>query len=123
MSFWWILLAAIVAVGIKMWLRSSQQISADAARAHLQSGALLVDVRSPGEFNSGHLPDACNMPLDQIEDLAPTKLADKSQTVLLHCQSGMRSRVAQRKLQSMGYTSTFNLGSYARAEAIAARAT
>ncbi len=98
-----------------MWMRSSQSISVDQARTHLTNGALIVDVRSPGEFNSGHLRNARNLPLDQLETMAPGAFKDQNQVLLLHCQSGMRSRVAQRKLQRMGYTNAFNVGAYSRA--------
>ncbi len=111
----WIVLAAFCFGGVMMWMRSSQSISVDQARTYLTSGALLVDVRSPGEFNSGHLRNARNVPLDQLETIAPGALKDKDQVLLLHCQSGMRSRVAQRKLQQMGYSSAFNVGAYSRA--------
>jgi len=67
----------------------------------LKSGALLVDVRTASEFNSGHLPDAINFPLDEIEVKLPRRVKDKNQAVLLHCQSGMRSGVAMKQLKSL----------------------
>ncbi len=97
------------------WLKRRSQISQEDARTHLSNGALLVDVRTPSEFNSGHLPNAVNVPLDQIEMKLPRRLKDKNQPVLLHCQSGMRSGVAMKKLKSLGYANAFNLGSYGRA--------
>lgn len=111
----WILLAIVLIAGVVMWLRSSQSISVEQAREYLSKGALLIDVRSAGEFSSGHLRNAKNLPLDQMETLAPGALKEKGQVLLLHCQSGMRSRVAQRKLQQLGYAKAFNVGSYARA--------
>jgi phage shock protein E len=97
------------------WLRHRGQISAKDARAQLKDGALLVDVRTPAEFNSGHLPDAINFPLDEIEVKLPRRVKDKNQAMLLHCQSGMRSGMAMQKLKSLGYANVFNLGSYGRA--------
>jgi phage shock protein E len=96
----------------------SGQISAKAAAAHLKSGALVIDVRSPGEFSSGHLTNAINLPLDEIETALPQRVKDKNQVLLLHCASGMRSGMAKSKLKGMGYTNAFNLGSYGRAEEI-----
>jgi rhodanese-related sulfurtransferase len=40
---------------------------------------------------------------------------DKNQVLLLHCQSGMRSGVASKRLKRLGYAKAFNLGSYSRA--------
>jgi phage shock protein E len=93
-------------------------ISAAAAKEHLKRGALIVDVRTPAEFNSGHLKRAINVPFDDIETFVSRRVTDKGQVILLHCQSGMRSGVARKKLTALGYTQTFNLGSYRRAERI-----
>jgi rhodanese-related sulfurtransferase len=75
-------------------------------------------VRSPGEFNSGHLAKAINIPVDEIEMALPKRVKDKNQVLLLHCASGMRSGVAKGKLNGMGYANAFNLGSYGRAAKI-----
>ena len=88
------------------------------AQAYLKSGALVIDVRTAGEFNSGHLPSAINLPLDEIEAGLPGHVADKTQVILLHCQSGMRSGLAKRKLNRLGYSKAYNLGSYERAAQI-----
>jgi phage shock protein E len=109
-----IIAAVIVAI---LLLKRTSQISARDAVAHLKQGALVIDVRSPGEFNSGHLPSAINIPLDVIATALPVRVPDKNQVLLLHCQSGMRSAIAVGKLKSIGYANTFNLGSLSRAKA------
>jgi phage shock protein E len=75
-------------------------------------------VRTPEEFSSGHLPNAINLPLYTIEADLPRRVKDKNRVLLLHCQSGMRSSVAKKKLQGLGYANAFNLGSYGRAAQI-----
>lgn len=112
-----LILAAVVAAMLIM--KKAGQISVKDAAAHLKNGAPVIDVRSPGEFNSGHLPDALNFPLDEVETAVPRRFKDKSQVLLLHCLSGMRSGMARRKLKSLGYVNVFNLGSLARAQKIA----
>jgi len=112
-----LILAAVVAAMLIM--KKAGQISVKDAAAHLKNGAPVIDVRSPGEFNSGHLPDALNFPLDEVETAVPRRFKDKSQVLLLHCLSGMRSGMARRKLKSLGYANVFNLGSLARAQKIA----
>ena len=104
-------------------LKKSGQIPAREALARLKNGALVIDVRSPGEFASGHLARAINIPADEIETGLPGRVKDKSQVMLLHCASGMRSGLARQKLQALGYTHVFNLGSYQRAESLLRRAT
>ena len=111
-----LIIAAVIAV--VFMLKRAGQISAKDALAHLKNGALVIDVRSPGEFNSGHLSAALNLPLDEIETALPRRVPDKNQVLLLHCQSGMRSGMAKKKLNGLGYANAFNLGSYGRAESI-----
>ena len=111
-----LIIAAIVAVIFMM--KKSGQISTKDALEKLKNGALVIDVRSAGEFNSGHLAKAINIPLDEIETVLPKRVKDKGQVLLLHCASGMRSGMAKSKLIGMGYTNAFNLGGYGRAESI-----
>ncbi len=68
------------------------------ATLHAQSSqAQLIDVRSPSEFASGHIPGAVNIPLDQIE----SRLADLSSAtpIVLICQMGKRARMAAGLLE------------------------
>jgi len=84
----------------------------------LKDGALVIDVRSSAEFSSGHLPNSINLPLEEIETALPRRVKDKNQVLLLHCQSGMRSDLAKKKLNALGYSNAYNLGSYGRAAEI-----
>ena len=98
-----------------MYMKRSGQISSKEAVEHLRNGAMLIDVRSADEFESGHILQAYNMPLDRIDLLVPSAVRDKSKVLLLHCSTGMRSGMAKKKLEGMGYKNVFNLGSYERA--------
>lgn len=112
----WVTVLIVVAVfAIIYMLKRAGQISPQDAQAHLKNGALVIDVRSAAEYSSGHLPQAMNMPVEQIETSLPRRVKNKSQFLLLHCQSGMRSGIARKKLQGLGYENVFNLGSYSRA--------
>ena len=111
-----LILAAMLAAIIL--LRRSGLISPAEAAAHLKNGAMVIDVRTPGEFASGHLPNAINLPLDEIESSLPRRVKNKSQVLLLHCQAGGRSAEARKKLIALGYMNAFNLGSFSRAEQI-----
>lgn len=106
------------ALAVFLLLKRAGQISAARARSYLHDGALVIDVRTRAEFNSGHLKEAINIPMDEIGIAVPRQAKDKNKVLLLHCQSGMRSGIAQRKLKTMGYGNVFNLGSYGRAAAI-----
>jgi phage shock protein E len=115
---WIITFIVAAAVAVFFWRKKAGQISAQDARAYVEKGALLIDVRSPGEFKAGHLPSVINIPLGEIETVLPRRAHDKNQVLLLHCQSGMRSSAAVTKLKRMGYANAFNLGSYGRAKNI-----
>jgi phage shock protein E len=47
--------------------------------------------------------------------LASSIITDKNKPLLLHCSSGVRSSMAKKKLEGLGYKNVFNLGSYERA--------
>ena len=115
---WTSLLILIALVIVFMLLRRRGQLTTLAAQQLLREGAAVVDVRTQGEFATGHLPKAINIPLDRIEADLPGRFTDRDQTLLLHCQSGMRSGMAVSKLRALGYTRVFNLGGYARAKSV-----
>ena len=115
---WITILIVMAAIALFLTISKAGQISAKDATGYLKNGALVIDVRSRSEFDSGHLTNAINIPLDEIESALPKRVTDKSQVLLLHCASGMRSGMAQKKLNRLGYTNAFNLGSYGRAKSI-----
>jgi phage shock protein E len=112
----WIIIGAVIA-GVFILKRISF-VSMDTARGLLKAGALVVDVRSPGEYNSKHLPGAINIELGNISAEIGRLVPDKEQVILLHCLSGGRSGFARQQLRTMGYKNVYNLGSYGRAEKI-----
>jgi len=61
----------------------------------------VVDVRSPGEFSRGHLPDAVNLPINDLRGLI-TKL-DTGKKVLVYCQVGYRGYLGYRILKQAGF--------------------
>lgn len=70
-------------------------------RALMQKGALIVDVRTPSEFNSGHIEGALNIPLDQIGTKI-SFLKNKNVPVITVCRSGARSGAAAGVLKNNG---------------------
>lgn len=115
---WMILLSVAAILFVVFRLRPSGSIALAEAREYLKKGALLVDVRTAGEFSAGHLPGAVNIPLDRIADTIPSRVPDKNQVLLLHCRSGRRSGIAVTQLRALGYQNVFNIGSYGQAKAL-----
>lgn len=77
----------------------------------LEGKALVVDVRTPGEFASGHHPRAVNIPVDQVQSRI-SEFGDKSKPIVVYCASGSRSGHAKRTLESLGYSSVINAGGF-----------
>lgn len=75
-----------------------------------ESGYIILDVRREDEFELGHIPNAVNLPLENIEDLAEEELKDKSQMLLVYCRSGRRSKMAAGILDTLGYTNVLEFG-------------
>ena len=72
---------------------------------------LIIDVRSPGEFATGHVRGSVNIPLDPFADDIAKAVPDKSASVILCCASGGRSGMACNYMQQMGYQQVSNGGS------------
>ena len=76
----------------------------------LPDNAVLLDVRSVEEFQSGHLSGAVNLPLPEISSKAAVQFPDRDLPLYLYCRSGRRSENARRILQNAGYSNVHNLG-------------
>lgn len=76
----------------------------------IRLGAIIVDVRTPGEYKSGHIKGSLNIPLDSIgNNLSKLK---KDKCIICCCASGMRSGSAKSILKSKGYNEVYNGGSW-----------
>ena len=71
-----------------------------------------IDVRTPGEYASGHLETAANIPHTQITDRIREVVTDKNTEIHLYCGSGGRAEIARQALLEMGYTNVTNDGGY-----------
>ncbi|MBS1599402.1 MAG: rhodanese-like domain-containing protein [Bacteroidetes bacterium] len=76
----------------------------------VQNGAQIIDVRSKGEFQSGHIRGSVNIPLQNLLDSISKIRKDKP--VITCCASGMRSASAKNMLKSCGFTEVFNGGGW-----------
>ncbi len=74
-----------------------------------EAGVVLLDVRTAGEFNAGHLEGAINIDVEGMTFEAELASLDKSKTYAVYCQSGRRSRIAIDTMSKAGFTKLFNL--------------
>jgi len=77
----------------------------------VKQGAIILDVRTPGEYSGGHIKGSVNIPVDSLHGNLK-KLKDKNKTIITCCASGMRSAAAKNMLKSNGYTAVHNGGSW-----------
>lgn len=70
---------------------------------------LILDVRSLEEFNQGHIKDALNIPVEQI-DKESMKLYNRNIKLVVYCRSGNRSSQAALKLRNLGFQYIYDLG-------------
>ena len=75
---------------------------------------VLVDVRTPAEYESGHIPTAVNVPVDVIGTRPPTE--DKGALIIVYCRSGNRSATARQILIDLGYTNVVDFGAVSKWE-------
>ncbi len=78
----------------------------------IESGALLVDVRSEQEFSEGHIDGALNIEWDQTDALIAAIGSDKQRQVVFYCRSGNRVGKAITALEAHGYTNIYNATGY-----------
>ena len=77
----------------------------------VQQGALILDVRTKGEYASGHINGSVNIPVEQLANNL-NKLKDKKRVIITCCASGMRSASAKGILTSNGFSTVHNGGAW-----------
>ena len=90
--------------------------SGSSAAVTLPENAVLIDVRSAEEFNSGHIAGAVNIPHTMIAEKISSVAKDKSTPLYIYCRSGRRVGIAMEILKNSGYSTMFNLGGMEEAE-------
>jgi phage shock protein E len=104
---YWPFMALVLWFGYKWW--NSKRVLA-MLPALKKNGAILIDVRSAGEFASANAPGTVNIPLQELG----RRLGEipKSAPVVLCCASGTRSGMAKLLLLKNGYRDVHNIGTW-----------
>ena len=84
-------------------------------KSMLANGGIIIDVRSKGEFYSGHIENALNVPLPELSSKID-QFKDRDQPIITCCASGMRSAGAAKVLLAKGYTNVVNGGGWSSLE-------
>ena len=104
-------LAAVLAIGVAAYLvfGRGREIQGGDARKLVAAGARLLDVRSPEEYARGHLPDALNIPVQEL-DRRVAEVGPTDGELVVYCRSGHRSSRAAEILRQHGFSKVHNLG-------------
>lgn len=103
------LAVAVAAYELSKLRAGGQSVGPSDAVRLMNQGALLLDVRTQAEYDSGHILDAKHVPQEQVAQAAETYKRFKDKVVVLCCESGARSGAAARVLRAQGFTKVVNL--------------
>lgn len=103
--------------GVEAWKKAGEEIDmiinveADELAMDLPFDERLVvlDVRKPAEFAEGHVKNAVNIPLDEMNDAANLSNFEEDQNIYVHCQGGYRSMIASSLLKREGIHNLRNI--------------
>jgi rhodanese-related sulfurtransferase len=102
--------SALVLAAAFLYFRRRGTVSARDLQALRAKGALILDVRTPGEYAQGHVDGSRNIPLGELAGRLSE--LNKDTPILACCASGMRSGQAVAMLRRAGFAEVHNAGSW-----------
>ena len=100
-----LLVCILLVTGCDRGSASYKTITENIAHELILNDAIIIDVRSSQEYDTGHIIDAINIPVEKINSVD----YDKEQIIIVYCASGVRSATAADTLVDLGYTNVYNL--------------
>jgi len=79
----------------------------------VRTGAIVLDVRTPAEFQQGHVEGAINIPIEKLRDNMH-QLVNKQMIIIACCTDGAKSWYAKNLLDSVGYKHVYDAGSWSK---------
>jgi rhodanese-related sulfurtransferase len=77
----------------------------------MDKGAVIIDVRTPQEYDNGHIKGSKNLPLAELSHRLKS-VSDKDKNYIVVCASGMRSASAKSMMKRNGYQHVYNGGGW-----------
>ena len=114
-----VLIVIAAACGPGRWASASEEprppgrITVDEARRMIEErseGVVVLDVRTPAEFASGHIEGALNIDFYSKDFKDRLATLDKDKTYIVHCRSGARSARAWKIMRSLGFDEVYDMG-------------
>ncbi|HPC40756.1 MAG TPA: rhodanese-like domain-containing protein [Spirochaetota bacterium] len=99
-----VIMAAMISVSCFSDIAPKEQV-----KKWIDNGALIVDVRTPAEFGTGHYRNAIDVPLADIEN-SFAMFGNRNRLIVVYCRSGNRSGKARAILEKHGYMKVINGG-------------
>jgi len=106
--------AAIASVGLLAGCSSSNEAikkvnPVEFSEVIAQPGVIILDVRTPEEFNAGHIENAININVADSNFSSEVSKLDKNATVAVYCRSANRSGVATKEMAELGFTDMYDM--------------
>ena len=106
--------AAIASVGLLAGCSSSNEVTkkvdpVEFSEVIAQPGVIILDVRTPEEFNAGHIANAININIADSDFSSEVSKLDKNATVAVYCRSANRSAVATNEMAELGFTDMYDM--------------
>lgn len=109
----WLVAVALLSGGALLWpqlQRSGKRVSVLQATQLINRGnGVILDVREPAAFASGHLREAKNIPFKELSNRMNELDKFKAKSVIVVCQSGMQSAKAATQLRKAGFEEAVSL--------------
>jgi rhodanese-related sulfurtransferase len=107
-----ILLIILITTGCSKGNNINQykDIDCNESKELIRDGAILIDVRTEAEYNTGYIEGAINISSENIMDIIDETIVNKEVKIIVYCQSGGRSTKVAEKLINEGYKNVYNLG-------------
>jgi rhodanese-related sulfurtransferase len=100
---------AVAFYEIRARLQSFAALNSMQAVRMMNQGALVIDLRGKEAFDAGHIGDARNVPVAELESRVESLKKWRDKNVITYCDSGANGAGAARTLQQLGFTKVFNL--------------
>ncbi|HAC15542.1 MAG TPA: hypothetical protein DCE78_06305 [Bacteroidetes bacterium] len=84
-------------------------VNVESFKEHMNGDVIIMDVRSEGEYNGGHIPGAILVDVTKGDFREKISGLDKNKPVLVYCRSGNRSVTASKILSKEGFGTVLNL--------------
>ena len=103
---------SFLAIAIFSFLLLNTQTFASDEQLVDQGRSVIIDVRTPEEYNAGHIEGAVNINYTDIASGIEMLVPDRDTTIQLYCKSGRRAGIAKETLEKMGYKNVVNEGGF-----------